>query len=117
MESRIYNAVRLGKTSELALRQLRASVICAREYSGLLLDAEELPGEQRVRAVLGINKRIADKCLKDLAFTEAHEQLGVDTFDAVLVDARLPAAFHEEYLRRVQAALAKLRGGRSTGGG
>ncbi len=32
MESRIYNAQVLGKTDSVAVRQLRASVVCAREW-------------------------------------------------------------------------------------
>jgi len=68
MESRVLNAVGLGKTQPLAIRQLRASILCARLWSKYILDNDELPLEERVRAVLRINERIFRRCHKEKPF-------------------------------------------------
>jgi hypothetical protein len=91
MESRVINTIELGKTGALALRQLSVSVVCARLWSRYLLDADDVPMDQRVRAVLRINERIFRKCLKDKRFRDVVIDHGVNPFDAVLVDdPRLP---------------------------
>ena len=92
MESRIYNAQILGKTDRLAMRQLEASIICAREWSRWMLDEES--SQKRVRAVLRINERIFRRCMGDMHFRGAEVGLGVDPFKSVLADhPALPAAF------------------------
>ncbi len=58
MESRIINTVQLRKTGPLAVRQLEVSILCAGLWSQFILDSDDLPEEQRVRAVLKINERI-----------------------------------------------------------
>jgi hypothetical protein len=94
MESRIYNAQVLGKTDTLAMRQLQASIVCAREWSRYLLD-DDCSGE-RVRAVLRINERVFRKCMRDIHFRAAEPDLGVDPFAAVLAEHHaLPARFRD----------------------
>lgn len=91
MESRVVNAVELRKTQPLALRQLRGSIICARLWSRVILDADDVPEEQRVRAVLRLNERVFRKCLHDRRFRDVVLDHDIDPFDAVLVDdPRLP---------------------------
>jgi hypothetical protein len=55
MESRVHNSVLSNKQTDLAWRQLRASILCARAFSQLLLDER---GEAAVRDVLKLNERI-----------------------------------------------------------
>lgn len=109
MESRVINAIALNKTQPLALRQLRVSVICARLWSGYILDHyTELPEDQRVRAVLKINERIFRKCVNDKRFREVLLDHGVDPFEAVLVDhPLLPERFREQRYSQMLDRLAR----------
>lgn len=84
MESRIYNAHVLAKTDALALRQLNASILCAREWSRYLLDDD--PSPERVRTVLKLNERVFRKCLRDMHFRATVTGLEIDPFRAVLTD-------------------------------
>jgi hypothetical protein len=91
MESRIVNATDLGKTSPLAMRQLEASIVCARAWSRFVLDNRQLPLERRVRAVLKLNERVFRKCVGDRRFRAVALDHNVHPFEAVLVDdERLP---------------------------
>jgi hypothetical protein len=91
MESRIYNVEALGKTGKLGLRQLRVSVVCAREWSRYLLDSNQIPEPDRMRAVGKLNERIFRKCLTDRRFRNVYLKHGVDPFDAVVIDHPLLA--------------------------
>lgn len=96
MESRVVNAIDLRKTQPLALRQLRASVTCARLWSQVILDNEDVPEDERVRAVLRLNERIFKKCIRDKRFRDVVLDHGVNPFDAILVDdPRLPDQLRE----------------------
>jgi hypothetical protein len=64
MESRVHNSVLANKQTDLAWRQLEASVACARAFSRLLLDER---GEATIHDVLKLNERIfgfaqGDRC-------------------------------------------------------
>lgn len=96
MESRVYNVVGLRQTGRIAMDQLARSVICAREFSRFLLDDQSMPQTERIRAVLRLNERIFRKCQKDHAFRRIVLDHDVDSFDAVLVDDRLPSRFREQ---------------------
>jgi hypothetical protein len=61
MESRVYNVQVLRHDDDQAIRKLCASIVCAREWSRLLLGDEGIPDSDRVRAVLRINERIFKK--------------------------------------------------------
>jgi len=94
MESRVYAVQILGRDDRQAMRQLDASIFCAREWSRSLLDDEARPVSERVRAVLRLNERIFRLCAGNLHFRALHRDRGVDPFDAVLADdVRLPEAF------------------------
>ncbi len=94
MESRIYNAQALGKTDPVAIRQLKASIVCVREWSRYLLDREPLP--ERVRAVLRLNERVFRHCRTDIHFKGVKRDLGIEPFEAVLVDHdALPSQFRQ----------------------
>jgi len=107
MESRVVNAIILGKTQPLAMRQLKASISCARLWSRFILDSEELPLEERVRTVLRINERIFRRC-KEKPFRDILLDHAVDPFEALLVeDERLPAAFRDRRYPQMRTLLAE----------
>jgi len=108
MESRIYNAQILGKTDRLAMRQLQASIICAREWSRYLLDDDS--SHERIRAVLRINERIFRKCMRDIHFRAADLSLRIDPFKAVLPDhLALPVQFRERRYPQMRQQLEDRR--------
>lgn len=108
MESRVYNAQALGKTDPVALRQLKASIVCAREWSRYLLDREATP--ERVRAVLRVNERIFRRCLTNIHFKGVIRSLGIDPFAAVLAhhDA-LPSRFRDALPANARATAGQTR--------
>ncbi|HSP81499.1 MAG TPA: hypothetical protein VLQ93_23475, partial [Myxococcaceae bacterium] len=97
MMSRAYNTAGLpGYDTPHALRQMRASIACAREFLGDLLDAEEY------RAVLKLNERIFSFCHYTLEGLKVYKVHRIDPFAAVLVDRRLPERFCDtRYLQMV----------------
>ncbi len=106
MESRVMNAIVLGKTQHLAMRQLKASILCARLWSRYILDNEELVLDERARAVLRINERIFRRCHREKPFRDVVYDHDVDPFDAVLVDdQRLPAAFRDRRYPQMRVLL------------
>lgn len=107
MESRAHNSALANKQTDLAWRQLRASILCARAFSELLLDARGEPG---VRAVLNLNEHVfrfaqTDRCVR-LALDR-----GIEVFDAVLDDERLPEKFRAIRMRQMQHAIRESRRG------
>jgi hypothetical protein len=96
MESRIYNTVELDRDDELGLGQLKVSIPIARRWSKNLLGNKAINERQRQRAVLDLNERIFEKCCEDRCFLAVRAQHGLDPFDAVLVDERLPQAFRDK---------------------
>jgi hypothetical protein len=105
MESRVHNSVLANKQTDLAWRQLRASILCARAFSQLLLDER---GERAIRDVLKLNERIflfaqGDRCSR-LAIDR-----GIEAFDAVLDDERLPEKFRTVRLPQMQDRIRTLR--------
>lgn len=106
MESRVHNVVGLGHTSPHAIRQARAAIECARAFSLLILDSDQLETARRARAVLKLNERIYRFCRRAVA-RELVRLTGLDPFEAVLVDDRLPQKFREMRYPQMQAALAR----------
>ncbi len=107
MESRVHNSVLANKQTDLAWRQLRASILCARAFSQLLLDER---GEAAVRDVLKLNERIfrfaqEDRCSK------LTSDRGIEPFDAVLDDERLPEKFRTVRLSQMRERIRSLREG------
>jgi hypothetical protein len=107
MESRVYNSVLANKQTDLAWRQLRASILCARAFSQLLLDER---GEVAVRDVLKLNERIFRFAQEDRCSKLASER-GIEAFDAVLDDERLPEKFRTVRLPQMQDQIRALREG------
>jgi hypothetical protein len=107
MESRFHNSALAKKQTDLAWRQLRASIPCARAFSQLLLDER---GEAAVRDVLKLNERIFRFAQEDRCSKLASDR-GIEAFDAVLNDDRLPEKFRTVRLPQMQNRIRALRGG------
>jgi hypothetical protein len=109
MESRVYNAIELGRDDELGLDQLRVSVPIARRWSQSILENDAIDDQEGVRAVLKLNERIFEKCCDDYCFQAVYKRFGVDPFAAVLEDPRLPAGFREKRYPQMRDKIAKVR--------
>lgn len=107
MESRVHNSVLANKQTDLAWRQLRASILCARAFSQLLLDER---GEAAVRDVLKLNERIFRFAQEDRCSKLASDR-GIEAFDAVLEDERLPEKFRTVRLSQMRERIRSLREG------
>ncbi len=105
MESRVHNSVLANKQTDLAWRQLEASVACARAFSRLLLDER---GESAIRDVLKLNERIFRFAQEDRCSKLASDR-GIDAFDAVLDDERLPEKFRTVRLPQMRERIRSLR--------
>lgn len=105
MESRVHNSVLPNKQTDLAWRQLEASILCARAFSQLLLDER---GEAGVKDVLSLNERIFRFAQED---RYAHLALDrdIDVFDALLDDERLPEKFRTIRLPQMRDRIRTLR--------
>jgi hypothetical protein len=105
MVSRVCNVQVLPPTPR-GLRQLQVSVICLREFLLELLD-EGNPA--LVRAVLKLNKRIFRFAALHRHGRDVFAHVGVEPFDAVITDERLPAAHNERNYPRMAEAIQRLR--------
>lgn len=87
LESRACNVSELPNyRTEKGLRQLRAAVICAREFGRDLLESG------RVRDVLRLNERVFSFSLRESGL-DVWLQDGISLSDAIVRDPRLPEAF------------------------
>ncbi|HTR73679.1 MAG TPA: hypothetical protein VMH33_00280 [Solirubrobacterales bacterium] len=109
MESRIYNTIELRRDDPLGLDQLRVSVPVARRWSKAIVDDDALDPDEGVRAVLSLNERIFEKCCNDRCFRAVYERHGIDPFDAVLLDDRLPQAFQGKRYPQMVSRLERAR--------
>ena len=107
MESRVHNSVLANKQTDLAWRQLRASILCARAFSQLLLDER---GEAAVRDVLKLNERIFRFAQEDRCSKLASDR-GIEAFNAVLDEERLPEKFRTVRLPQMQDRIRAIREG------
>jgi hypothetical protein len=107
MESRVHNVVGLPGyyDTEQGRKQLRASILCAREYMVDVLDGR-IDADDPARTVLKLNERIFRFCVRDHHAKELYRGKGVDPAEAVVDDARLPAAFREKRLPQMHEHLA-----------
>ncbi len=105
MESRVNNSDLSNKQTDLAWRQLRASILCARAFSQLLLDER---GEAAIRDVLKLNERIFRFAQEDRCSKLASDR-GIEAFDAVLDDKRLPERFRAVRLPQMQERIRTAR--------
>lgn len=105
MESRVHNSSLPNKQTDLAWLQLRASILCARAFSELLLDEGD---GASVRDVLNLNERIFQFAQTDRCVRLAVDR-GIEVFDAVLDDERLPENFRAIRLVQMRDAIRRLR--------
>lgn len=105
MESRVLNTMALpGYDSPPALKQLRVSVVCAREFIRHLVESDH------VRAALRLNERVFTFALSNRHGRLVDARHGVDPFEAVVADdERLPARFREARYPQMQRELAARR--------
>ncbi len=98
MESRVHNAMTLpGYDSPAALKQLRLSVACAREFIRDMIDSD------CTRVALTLNERVFAFSFRDRNGRAVDARHGVDPFDAVVAaDARLPSRFRETRYPQMQ---------------
>lgn len=103
MKSRLMAAADLpGYDSEQKLHQLRAAIICAREFLREALDLGE------TRAVLKWNTRIFRLAQSREALL-VYRRHGIDAFEAALEDERLPEKSLTEHFPRMRRVLAGRR--------
>lgn len=95
LESRTHNVAGLPDqyNNPLGLTQLRTSIVCARAFLRTILDSEEPNG---VRHVLNLNTRIFKFAAYDTHALAVHRDHGIDVFEALLVDQRLPEKFRDK---------------------
>jgi hypothetical protein len=107
MESRVHNVVGLPAEydTEHGRKQLRASILVAREFVRDLLD-ERVDAEDPVRATMRLNERVFRFCTRDRHAKELFRSSGVDPAMAILDDPRLPPAFRETRLPQMREQLA-----------
>jgi len=103
MESRVHNSDLANKQTDLAWRQLRASILCARAFDELLLDER---GEVAVRDVLNLNERIFQFAQHDRCVRLARDRQ-IEIFDAVLDDERLPERFRTVRLPQMRERIGR----------
>lgn len=110
LESRICNASLPSKQTDLAWRQLRAAIECARGFHLALLDlADDDERGATARSVLKYNERVFQLATSNRPASRAILAQGIEIFDAVLVDDRLPRLFLERRLPQMRAAVAASR--------
>jgi len=106
LEARISNVGGLpGYRSAHGLAQARTSILCAREYLRERLDE----GEAAIRPVLRLNERIYRFAWEKLNAKIVFQEFGIDAFDAVLVDDRLPELFRSRRYPQMQEFLQHRR--------
>ena len=105
MESRVHNSTLANKQTNLAWRQLRASILCARAFTQLLLDER---GEPAVRDALNLNERIF-RFAQDHRSARLALDRDIEVFDAVLDDERLPEKFRTVRLPQMRERIHVLR--------
>jgi hypothetical protein len=106
MESRVHNVVGLASSynTEQGRKQLRASILCAREFLLDVLDGR-MDADDPVRAVVKLNERVFRFATRDRDAKELYRAHGVDSADAIVVDDRLPIAFLSKRLTQMRIEL------------
>lgn len=104
LESRVHNVIGLpGYNTPAALAQLRATVLCTREFFRDLLSAGH------IRPSLALAERIFHLCHDHPRGREVYERHGIDPFSAVMTDTRLPPEFNEIRYPQMVARLSARR--------
>ncbi len=113
MESRVHNVVGLAAQydTERGRKQLRASILCAREFLRDVLDGE-MDATDPARTVIKLNERVLRFATRDRHARELFRSRGLDPADALVNDARLPESFRWKRWPQMLAQLAaRARGG------
>lgn len=107
MESRVHNVVGLPGyyDTDQGRKQLRASILCAREFLRDVLDGQ-LEAEDPSRAVMKLNERIFRFATHDRHAKELYRTHHLDPAHALLDDARLPELFRTKRFPQMQELLA-----------
>lgn len=107
LESRVYNVVELASkySTEHGIRQLKASILCAREF------IRELSAYD-ARAACNLNERVF-RFASDGYATRLHTLHGVEVFDAVACVDALPEKFQTIRYPQMQAQVSLKRVKRS----
>jgi hypothetical protein len=106
LEARISNVGGLpGYKSAHGLTQARTSILCAREYLRDRLEG----GDAAIRPVLRLNERIYRFAWGNHNAKIVFQDFGIDAFDAVLVDDRLPEPFRSRRYLQMQELLRRRR--------
>jgi hypothetical protein len=107
MESRVHNVVRLDKyRTAHGFSQVRASILCARQY---LLDMLEDNTPDAFERVRGWDERIFRFRTKNQAGKRIALDYGIDVFDAVVIDPRMGDKFLTVRHPPMAAHVAKIR--------
>jgi len=102
LKSRAHNVAFLpGYQGAHALNQLRAAILCAKEFSREMLESDPF-------ATLKFNEQVFDIAQYG-AGVVVHVRHGIDVFDAVVMDEGMPEKFYSERLPRVRAAVERAR--------
>jgi hypothetical protein len=106
MESRVANVIDLPEQYDTphGLKQLNASIICAREY------VRELLATGARRPALNLAERIFDFCLKRRAL-QLYQTKSIDCFAAVECHPEYGEAFRDLRFPQMQQLLARKRAG------
>lgn len=105
LESRVHNTMSLpGYDTPHALKQLRAAVLCAREFLRDILLEFDKP-----RDVLKLNERIFRFVTKNRHGRAVFPKFGIDPFDAVLLHDALPEPFRTRRYPQMQTTVARQR--------
>jgi hypothetical protein len=109
MQSRVHNVIGLRQRSRHSLRQLRVSIPCTREFLRTLFDQADVDLKQRRRQVMAWNQRIYRFARSDNDARAVFRELGIDPFNAVLLDERLSERFQQQGYPRWKQDLARRR--------
>jgi hypothetical protein len=100
LKCRVSNVAGLGYRKPHALNQLRASIVCMREF----LRQELIPVSQR--AVMSWNERVFELSRSSIHARDVYLDFGIEVFDAVLSDdSRLPPKFLERRYPQMEAII------------
>ena len=107
MESRVHNVVGLPAyyDTEQGRKQLRAAILCAREFLRDVLD-NRMDAADPLRTVMKLNERIFRFCTHDYHAKQLHRAGGADPAGVILDDERLPDQFRSKRLPQMRALLA-----------
>lgn len=108
-EGRILNeALENKKGQPLPLKQIRASIHCAREFTReILYDTSGL--KDPVREALKLNERIFKFCCDNESARALYNRYGIDPAEAILLDPALPPMFRETRYHQIIQLVAERR--------